>query len=168
MRRVFVCSPYRGDVVVNVALVRAACREVLRAGDAPFAPHLLYPDLLDDGVADDRAFGIAAGCAWLAAADEVLVVGPVSDGMRQEIDEALAHGIPVRYAETPRPPRAVERRGLGAWLRGLVQPAWQDRAVLAALALVVLLFLLCPGCVGRASCHAGACGARPTAGAGRG
>lgn len=147
MKRVFVCSPYRGNVAANVALARAACREVLRAGDAPFASHVLYPEVLDDDDQEERALGMAAGRTWLAAADEILVVGPVSDGMRQEIDEALARGIPVRYAETPRPPRVLERAGLGAWLRDLFPFAWQDRAVLAAIALVVLGFLFCPGCV---------------------
>lgn len=156
MRRVFVCSPYRGDVAANSALARAACREVLRQGDAPFAPHLLYPDLLDDEVPDERALGMAAGRTWLAAADEVLVVGPVSAGMREEIDEALARGIPVRYAETPRPPREPEHVGLGEWLRGLFPAAWQDRAVLVGLVLIVLGFLFCPGCVGTA-CPGGAC-----------
>ena len=165
MKRVFVCSPYRGDVATNVALARAACREVLRIGDAPFAPHLLYPELLDDDDQEERELGMAAGRTWLVAADEVLVVGPVSDGMRQEIDEALARGIPVRYAETPRPPCALERPGFGEWLRGLLPCAWQDRAVLAAIALVVLGFLLCPGCVGSTACRSGACEQAPAAGA---
>ena len=107
MKRVFICSPYRGEVTANVAVARAACREVLRVGDAPFAPHLLYPDFLDDTVLAERAAGIDAGCRWLAVADEVLVVGPVSDGMRQEIATAEALGIPVRYAESPRTPRAT-------------------------------------------------------------
>jgi hypothetical protein len=93
-----------------------------------------------------------AGRTWLAAADEVLVVGPISDGMRQEIDEALVRGIPVRYAESPRAPRALERQGLGDWLCGLFPCGWRDRAVLAAIALVVLGFLLCPGCAG-GPCH---------------
>jgi hypothetical protein len=141
---------------VHVTLARAACREVLRAGDAPFAPHLLYPDLLDDEDQEERALGMSAGRAWLVASDEVLVVGPVSDGMRQEIDDALARGIPVRYAETPRPSREREACGLGAWLRGLIPCAWQDRAVLVGLLLVVLGFLFCPGCVGPA-CKGGSC-----------
>jgi hypothetical protein len=156
VRRVFVCSPYRGDVPANVTLARKACGEVLRQGDAPFAPHLLYPEFLDDRDREERALGMAAGRAWLAAADEVLVVGPVSEGMRQEIGEALARGIPVRYAETPRRPRAPEPSGPGAWLCGLIPCTWQDRAVLVGLLLVVLGFLLFPGCVGPA-CASGSC-----------
>ncbi|MCE9635603.1 MAG: hypothetical protein K8T90_07855 [Planctomycetes bacterium] len=145
MKRIFVCSPYRGDVAANVEVARAACREVLRAGDAPFAPHLLYPDLLDDDVPVERALGIDAGRRWLAMSHEVLVVGPLSAGMREEIATAEALGIPVRYAEPPGAPRTPERRGFVEWLRGMLPGAWEDRAVLAALVLAVVGFLLCPG-----------------------
>ena len=144
MRRVFVCSAYRGDVAANVEIARAACREVLRGGDAPFAPHLLYPGLLDDAVPAERALGIEAGRRWLATAHEVLVVGPVTAGMREEIATAEALGIPVRYVARPAQPPVQERRGFIAWLRGLLPVAWDERAALAAIALVVLGFLLCP------------------------
>ncbi|MCG3134588.1 MAG: hypothetical protein HMLKMBBP_01902 [Planctomycetes bacterium] len=145
MKRVFVCSPYRGDVAANVEIARAACREVLRQGGAPFAPHLLYPDLLDDDVPAERALGIEAGRRWLAMSHEILVVGPVTAGMREEIATAEALGIPVRYAAPPATPRVREPGGLLAWLRGVLPGAWEDRAALAAIALVVLGFLLCPG-----------------------
>lgn len=147
MRRVFVCSPYRGDVAANVEIARAACREVLRAGDAPFAPHLLYPDILDDDVPAERALGIEAGRRWLAIAHEVLVVGPVTAGMREEIVAAEVLGIPVRYAAPPAKPPVRKPGRLLAWLRGVLPVASADRAALAAIALVVLGFLLCPGCV---------------------
>ena len=79
------------------ALARQACREVLARGDAPLAPHLLYPDLLDDRDADERKQGIGAGLTWLAVADRLLVVGQPTDGMRREIAAARAIGIPVEY-----------------------------------------------------------------------
>jgi hypothetical protein len=145
VKRVFVCSPYRGDVAANVVLARAACREVLRAGDAPFAPHLLYPEILDDADANERALGMEAGRRWLAMSHEVLVVGPVSAGMREEIATAEALGIPVRYAAPTETPSTPERSGFVEWLRGMLPGAWEDRAVLAALALLVVGFLLCPG-----------------------
>ncbi|MCE9635786.1 MAG: DUF4406 domain-containing protein [Planctomycetes bacterium] len=145
MKRIFVCSPYRGDVAANVEIARAACREVLRAGDAPLVPHLLYPDVLDDDVPAERSLGIEAGRCWLAMANEVLVVGPITAGMREEIATAEALGIPVRYAAQPAKPSVQERGGIVAWLRGVLPAAWDDRAALAAIALVVLGFLFCPG-----------------------
>ena len=157
MRRVFVCSPYRGDVIANVALARRTCREVLARGDAPFAPHLLYPEFLDDADAAERDRGIGAGLVWLAVADEVLVVGNPTDGMRREIAAAEALGLPVRQlpaggcANTPRaepPPRAV---------RALLRGEWGDRLAPLVLVLVGLGFLLLPGCVApacRSTCPA--------------
>ena len=145
MKRVFVCSAYRGDVTANVEVARAACREVLRQGDAPFAPHLLYPDVLDDDVPAERTLGMEAGRRWLAASHEVLVVGPVTAGMREEIATAEALGIPVRYADPPAKPSGDTRGGLLAWLRSVLPGAWEDRAALAAIALVVVGFFLCPG-----------------------
>lgn len=156
MRRVFVCSPYRGDVAANVEIALAACREVLRAGDAPFAPHLLYPDILDDDVPAERALGIEAGRRWLAIAHEVLVVGPVTAGMREEIAAAEVLGIPVRYAAPPAKPTGRRPDGLLAWLRGVLPVASADRAALVAIALVVLVFLLCPGCVASRGSGSGA------------
>lgn len=43
MRRVIVESPYAGDVIRNVEYARAAMRDCLQRGEAPFASHLLYP-----------------------------------------------------------------------------------------------------------------------------
>lgn len=155
MKRVFVCSPYRGAVAANVALAREACREVLRAGDAPFAPHLLYPDVLDDADPRERALGIGAGIAWLAMADEVLVVGDPTDGMRQEIAAAETLGLPVRLL--PHPASAMSSHAVSPTLRvqDVLRRAWEDRVVLLALLAVVLGFLLLPGCVAPA-CR-GAC-----------
>lgn len=96
MKRVFVCSPYRGDVGANVERARRACRAVVAAGHAPLAPHLLMPQFLDDLAPVEREAGIAAGLAWLEVADEVWVFGEPSPGMRAEIDRARRLGKTIR------------------------------------------------------------------------
>lgn len=88
MKRIFICSPYRGDIQANTARALELCRFVLRAGHAPFAPHLFYPQMLDDGDQEQRAAGIAAGMAWLDACDAVLRAGPISEGMYHELKHA--------------------------------------------------------------------------------
>ena len=98
MKRVIVCSPYRGHVEANVARARAACREVALSGAWPLAPHLLFPQFLDDRIDAERDRGIWCGLAWLTAADELLVVGDVTDGMRREMAHASELGIPVTFA----------------------------------------------------------------------
>lgn len=96
MKRIFVCSPFRGNVEHNLALADAACRLVLDHGHAPFAPHILYPRILDDTDPEQRADGIRAGLAWLAVSDEVWVFGEPTGGMQQEIAAAERIGIAVR------------------------------------------------------------------------
>jgi len=60
-----------GETEVNVMVARRLCAEVLSAGHAPFAPHLLYPQMLNDRDHTQRANGIAAGQAFLMVCDEV-------------------------------------------------------------------------------------------------
>jgi hypothetical protein len=69
--------------------VRAEALVYLR--DAPDAQRLL-----DDEVPECREFGLACALRWLDSADEVLVVGPPSEGMAGEIRHAEAWRIPVR------------------------------------------------------------------------
>ena len=145
MKRVFVCSPYRGDVERNVAVARAACRDVIRAGDAPFAPHLLYPDFLDDDIASDRDLGIGAGLEWLSVSDEILVVGAPTDGMRVEIDAAELFGVPIRRVAVSEIPPVARRPSFVDSLRCRLLALWTDWGALLAIALVVLGFFLCPG-----------------------
>lgn len=47
---VYISSPYSGDVERNVAFAKAACRYAMNQGVTPIASHLLYPQMLDDGV----------------------------------------------------------------------------------------------------------------------
>ena len=97
MRRVFVCSPYRGNVARNVDVAQAICRKIALAGDAPLAPHLHYPGFLHDDDEVERATGIAASITWLAVADLVLVVGEPTEGMKREIAAARSLGLPIEH-----------------------------------------------------------------------
>ena len=70
------------------------------AGTLFFAPHLLYPSILNDSRPDERRCGMEMGLAVLARCDELWVFGSVvSDGMVTEVREAERLGIPVRYFE---------------------------------------------------------------------
>lgn len=95
--RVFVCSRYAGNIEHNVRVALALCRMALEAGLAPFAPHLLYPQLLDDADPVQRELGISMGLRFMEICDEVWVyVGEgVSDGMRRELEHARSLGKPV-------------------------------------------------------------------------
>lgn len=58
MKLIYAASPYAGDVEENIKYVKQAYRSVVEQGYAFFAPHLLYPSVLDDGDSDQRQLGI--------------------------------------------------------------------------------------------------------------
>jgi len=67
--KVFVCSPYRGDIERNTKRARAYVETVITQGHTPFAPHLLYTQILDEET--DRELGMELGLDMLTAMDEL-------------------------------------------------------------------------------------------------
>ncbi|MHB9038480.1 MAG: DUF7768 domain-containing protein [Armatimonadota bacterium] len=104
-QRVFICSKYVGDIEHNVGVAQALCRMAIEAGFAPFAPHLLYTQFLDDSDPAQREFGISMGLRFMETCGEVWVcVGDdgVSEGMRRELAHARSLGKPmVIFREVP-------------------------------------------------------------------
>lgn len=99
--RVIIESPYAGPttaaVAQNAAYARHCLRDSLRRGEAPFASHLLYTQVLDDRNPEEQRLGIAAGLTWTAAADLVAVYidRGVSVGMEAGIEAARRAGVRV-------------------------------------------------------------------------
>jgi len=100
MRLVILESPYAGNITANLAYARAAMLDSLRRGEAPFASHLLYTQLLDDSNPTERTLGIKAGQAWLLRAEAVAVYQDlgISPGMKIGIQlaELLCRKIDYR------------------------------------------------------------------------
>ena len=104
-RLVIIESPYRGvnysELEQNIAYARAAMRDSLSRGEAPYASHLLYTQegILDDKVPTERERGIAAGLAWGRCAETtaVYIDRGIFEGMKRGIAEARALGRPVEY-----------------------------------------------------------------------
>lgn len=95
--RVYICSPYSGDISENVRVAEALCRQAIRKGYAPFAPHLFYPKFLDDEKTDERLLGITLACDWLSACNMVWKYSEngVSRGMKAELSRARQLDIPI-------------------------------------------------------------------------
>ena len=101
MKLIYICSPYAGSIGENVRFARAACRYAAKQACAPVAPHLLYPQFLNDAVPIERNAGIEMGLRLLSVCDELWVCGSkISEGMKKEINEAKRLGIPVRAVST--------------------------------------------------------------------
>ena len=98
---IFVCSPYRGDIETNTKLARQYCRHVVDKGFIPIAPHLLFPQFMDDKKSEERAQAIEMNFGTLQRCTELWVFGrEITIGMWQEIKKAQELDIPVRYTST--------------------------------------------------------------------
>lgn len=86
---VYVCSPLRGDIIENTALAQRYCRFVLDHGGIPLAPHLLFPQFMNDENAKERQLAIKMNLVLLDKCEEVWVFGSkISEGMVHEINRA--------------------------------------------------------------------------------
>ena len=96
-RMIYICSPYAGNTEENIAFARQACGYAIRQGAVPLAPHLLYPQILNDSVLEERETGIRLGLEILERCEEFWICGDrMSAGMKREAAYAKARGIPVR------------------------------------------------------------------------
>lgn len=95
---VFVSSPFAGDIEKNTENARKFCKYAVAMGAIPFAPHLLYPQILDDSIKAERILGISFGLEILKRCDEIWVFGNrISRGMEIEIKAAKSLRIQIRY-----------------------------------------------------------------------
>ena len=95
---VYICSPYSGDVEANVAAARRYSRFAVDKGFIPIAPHLLYPQFLNDDDEQERELGLFFGNALMSKCAEVWVFGSrISAGMEAEIKRAKWKDYRLRY-----------------------------------------------------------------------
>lgn len=94
---VFICSPFAGDIEGNTLRATRYMRFAVASGAIPFAPHLLYPQVLDENDPSERELGLFFGMVWLGKCEELWVFGRhISNGMSREIAKAKKRGIPIR------------------------------------------------------------------------
>lgn len=101
MKKVFISSPFRGDVEGNTEKACAYSRAAYEEGCIPIAPHLLFPQFLNENEEKERAAGIAMGLELMLDCDEVWVFGAATEGMEQEIRFAVEHGKHLWFKELP-------------------------------------------------------------------
>ena len=95
---VYICSPYTGNTAENVEAARRYSRFAVDKGYIPIAPHLLFPQFLDDADPDERELGLFFGNAIMSKCSEVWVFGSrISAGMQAEIRRAKWKDYRLRY-----------------------------------------------------------------------
>lgn len=95
---VYICSPLSGDVEANNERTRAFCRFALEQGQIPLAPHLLFPQFMDDEDPAERELALFMDVILLGKCSELWVLGEtVSAGIQIEIDVAKKRRQSIRY-----------------------------------------------------------------------
>ena len=95
---VYICSPYAGEVEKNVEAAQKYSRFAVDKGYIPIAPHLLFPQFLNDRNPKERQLGLFFGNALMSKCSEVWVFGSrISAGMEAEINRAKWKNYRLRY-----------------------------------------------------------------------
>lgn len=97
MKKVFVCSPYHGDTKKNTEKAAFAAKILSESGHMPVAPHLYFPNFLDDNDQYERIRGIELGIEQMKECNLVWLLGTsITPGMEFELEVAKEIGIPIR------------------------------------------------------------------------
>lgn len=95
---VYICSPYSGNIAANEENARRYCRFALEHNAIPLAPHLLYPQFMDENSPAEREMGLLFGIVLLGKCSKMWVFGDrISSGMAAELDKAKRKNQPIRY-----------------------------------------------------------------------
>jgi len=96
-KMVFISSPYSGDVEKNTEKAKFYARIAAGCGHVPIAPHLYFPNFMDEENATERIQGIEMGVEIMCACDEFwLMGGNITRGMQYELERAKEMKLPVR------------------------------------------------------------------------
>lgn len=105
MKRIFVCSRLAADSKYtfeqNLEFAKLCCRVVVKMGHAPYAPHLLCTQFLNDDDKQERKMGLEIGHLYLKGCHELWTFRRDSEdinstGMRQDISMAIEYGLPIK------------------------------------------------------------------------
>lgn len=95
---VYICSPLSGDMEGNTEKARHYCRFAVHNGAIPLAPHLLFPQFMDDTKPAERSLAMFMDMVLLGKCDQLWVFGKaISEGMAAEIRKAEKRGMVIRY-----------------------------------------------------------------------
>lgn len=95
---VYIASPFAGKVKRNLYKARGYCRFAVDKGYIPLAPHLHFPQFLDDKNKEEREMGLLFALILLGKCEELWVFGSrITAGMSKEIAKAKKRGFPIRY-----------------------------------------------------------------------
>lgn len=93
---VYICSPFSGDISGNIDRARRYSRFAVESKAIPIAPHLLFPQFMDDDA--ERELALFMDMVLLGKCEELWVFGElVTEGMSAEIAKAKRKNMKIRY-----------------------------------------------------------------------
>lgn len=103
MKLVIIESPYFNKnnkiLNLNIKYARECMKECLYNDEAPYLSHLLYTQILDDNIIEERTFGINAGFEFRKQINTTIVYTDlgITDGMYLGILNALKNKNKIEY-----------------------------------------------------------------------
>lgn len=98
---VYICSPFAGDTEHNTLKAREYCRFAVEQNCIPIAPHLFFPQFMDDSDPKERELAMFMNKVILGKCKELWVFGEtVSKGMAVEIETAKKRNQIIRYFDS--------------------------------------------------------------------
>ena len=95
---VYICSPPAGEMVKNQKSIRTYCRFAVDTGYVPIAPHIYFPQFMNDRSSRERELTLFMAAILLSKCAELWVFGEeITGGMSIEIRKAKSKGQPIRY-----------------------------------------------------------------------
>lgn len=117
MKRVVIESPFKGatatDEAMHVSYAQQCLLDSLVRGEAPFASHLLYTQVLDDQLPEDRRRGIEAGLRAVEGFEltAVYLDWGLSEGMKIGVRRAGECCRPADYRFLYKGTMSIEEEG---------------------------------------------------------
>jgi len=99
MRKVYICSRYAGDVLLNIKKAKRFSQQAYKEGYLPVCVHLFLNESTGLKERKDRPKLLKLGLEFIDVCDEVWVfaIDGISEGMRGEINYAREKGIKIRW-----------------------------------------------------------------------
>ena len=83
---IYICSPFAGDIENNIFNAKKYSRFAINKGYMPIAPHLLYPQILNDLEHRERKLRLLFGNILMDRCSEIQVFGDyISSVMRAKV-----------------------------------------------------------------------------------
>lgn len=95
---VYICSPFAGDIDHNTIRARGYSRYAVSKNAIPIAPHLLFPQFMEDSDKGEREKALFMGLVLLTKCQEVWCFGSkISKGMAIELEKAKKRDMVIKY-----------------------------------------------------------------------